>query len=99
MWYGRWHGGSSYAVGELSDCLETFASIKSAKQALYDRCYCGRYPNTFNYVRGTEHSETPAVDESSEIQLYACDPREMTDPYPNKHVFFGPRGGIRVECC
>lgn len=99
MWFGRWYGGSSYSVGELSDSLETFASIESAKEALYDRCYSGRYPNTFDYVRGTKHSETPAVDESSEIQLYAYDPWETTDPYPDKRVFFGPRGGVRVENC
>lgn len=106
MYYGRWYGGSSYSVGEMPDILERFKSIEAAKDALRDRRDHGYWePQDFDYVtREAESSLLPAVGDDSEIQLYNVgktdvDPNEWSDPYPDLRVFFGPRGGVRVEPC
>ncbi len=97
-WYGVWHGGSGYTLSDLESDLEQFGSIQEAKDALSDRFRSGcSWRQTFRYVnRDPESVLTPAVDEDSCIHLYASP--ECLD-YPDRCVYFGPRGGVRVENC
>lgn len=96
MYYGLWYGGSSYGTSDLSRHLETFASIESARGALYDRYHSGKYAHAFDYVRGTEHAETPAVDELSMIELWKLNPLDSPGMSPDFEIRFGPRMGVQV---
>lgn len=101
MIYAIWHGGSSYSFGEIPEDLETFDSIRDAKNALRERRDKGYgYRQSFRRPDGTvEEILTPAVDESSTMTLYFYDPSEAHDPYPDRMLSFGPRGGVNVERC
>lgn len=41
------------------------------------------------------------TDETTEMSLYLYNPlaEDVTDPYPDRRVFIGPRGGVRIETC
>jgi hypothetical protein len=96
VWYGIWYGGPGYASFDPETELESFGSIQEACDALYDRCHAGSTPNRFNYVNSDPESVlTPAVSEESCIHLFATPHVD----YPDRRVFFGPRGGVRVERC
>ena len=92
-----WHGGSSYAPGELPRDLEHFGSIAEARGALRDRATMGgRWPQSFRYVdRPAETALTPCADEGATMTLWTYDPRGEDDPYPSLVLELGPRGGIR----
>jgi hypothetical protein len=67
--FGLWHGGASYSRSTMAD-LESFDSVADAESALESRYSGGQ--QTFRYVgRNVDHSATPAVDETSHIELYA----------------------------
>jgi hypothetical protein len=94
--YALWHGGSSYSQGELDQDLEVFDSITAAKAEFETRYRSGRY-NTFTYADGrSNRDDTPAVDESASMFVYLADPRGDSDPYPDRLIEIGPRGGVKV---
>lgn len=97
-WFGLWHGGANYSAPDMSH-LETFDSIEEAKHALWEREATGYFSRVpFKYAGGeTVEVHTPNVDKDSEIHLYAGDPRLSRDSYPDRRVYFGPRGGIKTE--
>jgi len=103
-WYGTWHGGAS-CTSPADAPRELFTSLAAAADALRERYASnGRTRCTFRTVdpsgRVVEvaHVYTPCVDETSELHLYAS-PDPMACDYPARRVYFGPRGGIRVEGC
>lgn len=93
--YGLWYGGASYSYGDM-DSLEVFDSITDAKWQLAERYHSnGKRPVDFKYADGREFSTyTPAVTESSTIQLFFYDPREDNNG-PDRVLYFGPRMGVR----
>lgn len=98
--YGLWDGGHSYSESDM-DSLEVFPSIADAKYQLFLRYGSnGIGPVKFDYVnREPEYTLTPAVDKTSRIRLFLFDPREYHDgiSYPDRIVYFGPKGGVRVR--
>ncbi len=82
--YGLWYGGSNYSVPDVERDTEEFDSIAEAK-----RTFSRRYDNY-------DIPATPCVGDDSEMHLFFSDPREESDPYPDKVLRFGPRGGVRV---
>lgn len=96
--YALWHGGSSYAHGDVETDVETFPSIRAAVDALQDRSKLGHgWQMPFYYADGrTARVYTPNADDSS-MWLWFADPRGNADPYPDRVLSFGPRGGVRVE--
>jgi hypothetical protein len=81
--YAHWYGGSSYSAPTNED-TEEFSSIQSAKDAFWRRADFDPY--------------YPCVEDSSML-LYFSDPRETNDPYPDRELTLGPRGGIRSTPC
>ena len=96
-WYGLWYGGNGYALSDPESDMERFGSLRDAEDALHDRYHDGYSSRQrFEYVnRESEHVLTPAVGDDSCIHLFAA---PDSDPsLPDRHVYFGPRGGVRVE--
>jgi len=105
--YASWWGGSSYSVGEIypdadghSD-VEIFFSVTAAKHALRGRYRYGSWERQDVYYADGRHERTlfPAVGEDSEMFIYFYDPREASDPYPDRRLYFGARQGVREERC
>lgn len=98
MIYATWHGGAGYSVSHVEDHLETFPSVRDAKEALASRERYGYWqPQTFTFATGNTGAYlTPGV-EGSSMDLYFADPRETHDPYPDRRLTIGPRGGVREE--
>jgi hypothetical protein len=83
--YGLFYGGSNYSAGSVED-VEEFDSIKEAKDTLWRR-------SDFDPM-------FPCVDDAqAEIQLFFTDPRDRRDPYPDRILKLGKRGGIISERC
>ena len=76
-----WHGGSSYAVPSIPDDLEEFTSIGAARETFWSRA--------------DWDPQYPCVENSSMV-LYFHNPTEDQDPYPDREVTMGPRGGVQV---
>lgn len=98
--YGVWYGGASYGTGDFDENVETFSSIKAARFALLYRARLGNtMRQEFKFVnQESAHDYTPCVDEdSSELHLFLTNPTGATDPYPDRIVKFGPRGGVILE--
>ena len=82
--WGLFHDPGSYAHPELSDA-EPFTSVSHARNVFHHR------------VNGGD-SYYPAVSDQAELHLYlGHHPDEMHDPYPDRIVKKGPRGGTNVE--
>jgi len=99
--FALWHGGSSYS-GDGMESLETFPSIAAAGDALRQRALLGHhYPQHFEYVnKPAEDALTPNADEGPSMTLYlGDDPTDVRDPYPDRLLTIGPRGGLRQEMC
>lgn len=97
--YGLFHGGYSYAPPDVYDDLELFPSITAAKHALAERYHSNCIqPCVHHYADGHTEKATHLRDESAEIQLFLTDPR-IGDFYPDRRIYIGPRGGIRIEYC
>lgn len=97
--YALWHGGYSYGLSDGWDGLEWFPSLAAARRAHRDRYDSnGLRRVRFAYVeREPEWYYVPAVDASAEMLVWYWDPRTSADPYPDRLVRFGPRGGIIAE--
>lgn len=83
--WGLWWGGASYAAGYVADDTEEFRSIREALE------------ETARRASGTD-SHYPMV-RDSEMHVFLSDPRNSDDPYPDRIIRQGPRGGWRVESC
>ena len=82
--WGLFHDPGNYAHPELSDA-EPFTSISHARNEFHHR------------VNGGD-SYYPAVSHQAELHLYlGGHPDEMQDPYPDRIIKKGPRGGTNVE--
>ena len=91
--YALWHGGPNYTPSSVPEHVERFASIAAAKRALLEREQDGRLC-VFDYVnRPMCVTDTPNV-QDSEIHLFLGKPDER-DPYPDRILTIGPRGGVQ----
>jgi len=105
MIYALWHGGASYSQGSVHawpgepSRVETFASIRAAGAALLSRARRGYWERqTFTYADGrTDATLCPVANEGPSMTLWWTDPRESDDPYPDRLLTIGPRGGLRQE--
>lgn len=88
--YMFWYGGPGYGVGTLEDDLEQFDSLAELRHTFARRWRDPYYPCVSN--------DTPEYG-GPEGYVYLYDPRGMADPYPDRLISFGPRGGVRVESC
>ena len=84
-----WHGGSSYAVFDVHnpDDVERFPSLAAAKEEFLSRLSDPYYPCV--YADTPEHGGPEAW----------CFYGDEVGEYPDFILYFGPRGGIRVELC
>ncbi|MFF3669873.1 hypothetical protein [Microtetraspora malaysiensis] len=97
VWFGLWHSGNGYSPPEPGD-LEEFSSLADAQAKLADRHRHGYWRRSrFAFVaRDPAEVLTPCVGDDCEISLYGS--REVLD-HPDRRIFLGPRGGVRVEDC
>lgn len=87
-----WHGGSGYAHGYVDDDTEYFASLYEAKHLFDSRA------NSWNtYYPCVDR--IPAEDGGPSAYIYFSDPRDDIegDPYPDRILEYGPRGGLHVN--
>ena len=87
-----WHGGAGYAHSEIPDDVEEFDSLKAAI-ASFD----GRADSCNTYYPCVERDTQENGGQSAWIFFY--DPRILYegDPYPDRIIEYGPRGGIHVN--
>lgn len=85
-----WHGGGSYAHGYIPEDLEHFESFAEAKRS-FDR----RADSSATYYPCVERE--PAEDGGQSAWIFFYDPSEVCDPYPDRILEYGPRGGLRVS--
>ena len=105
--WAMWHGGGNYSVGTYDEHTEVFPSIALAKYAFANRAHTGgHWRQRFVYADGREeHVFTPTVDATTPdeggptMHLYFSDPRENADPYPDREICFGKRGGVTISPC
>lgn len=98
--YGLWHGGADYAMPYVdNENLEVFPSLGAAKAALRERQDTGGWQRQeFTFADGRTASVLcPNVGPTSSITVWFYDPLECEDPYPDRVIEFGPRGGVRVS--
>lgn len=79
-----WSGGVSYGPGTIDEDTEEFHSLSACKEAFYRR------------ERGPYDPYYPCV-EGSSAHVFFSDPRGVSDPYPDRVLSIGPRGGLLVE--
>jgi hypothetical protein len=84
-----WYGGASYGAC-IEDDLETFGSLAELRHAFARRLGDAYYPCV---------SDDTPDNGGPEGYVYLYDPRGVDDPYPDRLISFGPRGGVRVERC
>ena len=87
-----WHGGASYASGSIEDDTEEFATLTDARRAFELRA------STWETYYPCVSTDTPE-DGGPSAQVFFADPREFADPYPDRIMSFGARGGVRLEHC
>lgn len=98
--YALWDGGAGYSSPAIPDHVERFDSLADAKDAFYARHMGAVIRCPFAYVNREPISVyTPLTDASARMQVFFYDPTDERDPYPDRIITFGPRGGIRVERC
>jgi hypothetical protein len=93
-YYGTWRGGASYNSNGSYD-LEEFEDLDAARAALHWRYVSnGHWPCQFDFVaRPPESLLCPAVEEDSEIALYAA----PDDERPVAVLYLDDAGQTRVE--
>lgn len=80
-----WHGGANYSPTPATDAVEV-DGVPGAR-ALAD-----------GYYRNVDGS-TPCVGDDSEVWVYFADPREASDPYPDRIVKRDASGAWFAEVC
>jgi hypothetical protein len=87
-----WHGGSGYSASDVTTDTEHFASLPAAKRDFDSRPSDPYYPCL-------EREDTDAGGPSAWIFFY--DPNDEScgpgDPYPDRILEYGPRGGLKVS--
>lgn len=87
-----WHGGSSYAHGEYATDLEQFDSLSELTHSFERRLNDPYYPCV---------SDETQEDGGQSGWVFFYDPNDPDcgpgDPYPDRIICHGPRGGIRLE--
>lgn len=78
-----WHGGASWSPPEIPRDLEPFDSMREAKDAFWRR---GDFDPFF-----------PCVGSDAYAYIFLYDPTEVADPYPDRIIRYGPRGGVVLE--
>ena len=86
--WGAWYGGSNYGNPDFTN-REDVEEFESIAKAMYE--FEDRYDN--------RSGQYPCVARSSTMGLYFEDPFMNHDPYPDRIISFGRRGGIKVERC
>ena len=83
--YLQWNGGDSYRPSDITE-VEEVETVEAAVRLCRER-----YLNL--------DRTTPCVSEDAVSYVYLYDPREpdVTDPYPDRAITRGPRGGWAVE--
>lgn len=84
-----WHGGSSYAVPEIPNDLEHFDSMRELRDSFWRRQDHDPY---FPCVSDDEQENG-----GQSGYVYLRDPTGEQDPYPDRIIEHGARGGIRVS--
>jgi len=84
-----WHGGSSYGVGTIPEDVESFDSLQDALHEFQAR------EEGWNTYYPCVSDETPENGGASAWLWFAFP--EGSDPYPDRVVEFGPRGGLVVS--
>lgn len=82
-----WHGGSSYAHGYIPEDLEHFGGLTEAI-----RSFDARADSSNTYYPCVERE--PAEDGGQSAWIFFAEPGG--DPYPDRILEYGPRGGLRV---
>ena len=90
--WGIFHGGHNYSAMITAKNVESFSSLKAAKDAFWSRTDFDPY--------------YPCTDETASMQIFFADPLtgdEADDDfvdcgYPDREITLGPRGGIRCSC-
>jgi len=86
-----WHGGASYAPGELPADLEDFGTLRELKRA-----FDSRADSSNTYYPCVERE--PQDDGGQFAWVYLCPSSEVgPDFYPDRVLTYGPRGGLRLE--
>lgn len=89
-----WHGGASYAHGSVEEDIEHFDSIKAALEDFDSRADSSR-----TYYPCVER-DTPDNGGQS-AWLFFSNPNDEGngpgDPYPDRIIEYGPRGGLHVN--
>lgn len=99
--YAQWHGGGSYSWGDPDKDLEVFPSLAGAMSQLKDRFTRGNtFRMSFTFADGRiEQDYCPCVDADTSMLVFFSDPRQAHEPYPDRQLTIGPRGGVRSERC
>jgi hypothetical protein len=93
-----WWGGPGYSVPDVTLDMERFDSIGAARAEFWQR-YLGACTQRDANGRMVWHGDSPNVTAEATMDLFYYDPRAQADPYPDRRISFGPRGGIRTENC
>ena len=89
VWF-MWHGGSGYAAPGYED-IEELESLQAAKSEFRSRLHDSYYPCVSD--------EEPEAGGPEAWLFFGRKPDDNGDLYPDALMYFGPRGGLRVERC
>lgn len=85
-----WHSGASYAIGTVDEDVEEFDTLRALKHEFDSRA------DSWNtYYPCVER--LPQDDGGQSAWVFFRDPRGERDPYPDRILTYGPRGGLRLE--
>lgn len=89
-----WHGGASYAHGDIVADIEHFDSLRAAM-----RSFDSRADSWNTYYPCVERE--PAENGGQSAWIFFADPNDPAngprDPYPDRILEYGPRGGLKVS--
>lgn len=83
-----WHGGPNYRPSAIPDDLEIFDTLRDAREAFEHRA--GSWDAYYPGVKAA-----PPDQDGPTAWLYFYDPTGELDPYPQRILECGPRGGLR----
>lgn len=92
--YALWIGGASYGPSYAPEHTEVFHSLQAVKDELQTR-YRG-WADIEHLDGSTERTGTPCVEHDSQFIVWTHGDGTEHPDY-GRRVFFGPRGGVRVE--
>ena len=87
-----WHGGSSYELGTYEEDVEHFDSIRALVDSFERRLWDPYYPCVTSDIQENGGQSG---------WVFFSDPNDEAngpgDPYPDRIICHGPRGGVRLE--